>query len=402
MRPRPTQRGRGLAAAAAVLLAAGLGLGAIDLLRAGVLLALVVLGGFALLLLPAPGRGALSVLRTTRPDPVHAGRHAQIEVEVTAGTPAARRTLADLRFTERASGDLTGGTPLRATVSRSPGRVLVRYSVPAARRGRWPVGPLMVSRSDPAGVAHVSGPLGTTSTVTVWPAVTALPPWRDLLAAEPERVATGLRSPGPDDAALRDYRDGDDLRRVHWRSTARRGRLIVRGDEHTSVRPVALVLGVPVQPVPLEWAVELVASLAVAALSGGHAVHLHTGDGEAVIAAAGTGLLGEAALLDALVDVTASRNSAHAADRLGAAVRQVAEVGSTGRLVLAVLGHGTHPDLAHLVEAGPAWAWVRTDPARRADDATLQTLRRAGWRAVGVTTRMGPLASWEHLQEVRA
>ena len=36
---------------------------------------------------------------------------------------------------------------------------------------------------------------------------------------------------GEDDVIPRAYRDGDELRRVHWRSTARYGELMVRREE---------------------------------------------------------------------------------------------------------------------------------------------------------------------------
>ena len=36
---------------------------------------------------------------------------------------------------------------------------------------------------------------------------------------------------GSDDASVREFRHGDDLRKIHWRSTARTGAMMVRQEE---------------------------------------------------------------------------------------------------------------------------------------------------------------------------
>lgn len=51
-------------------------------------------------------------------------------------------------------------------------------------------------------------------------------------------------------AGVRDFRDGDSLRHVHWRSTARRGTLVVREFERDIHRPVALLLDTRPQVYP--------------------------------------------------------------------------------------------------------------------------------------------------------
>jgi uncharacterized protein (DUF58 family) len=52
-----------------------------------------------------------------------------------------------------------------------------------------------------------------------------------------------VRGPGPDPLGVREWRHGDDHRHVHWRSTARHGRLVVleRGDTPASALRLALV-----------------------------------------------------------------------------------------------------------------------------------------------------------------
>jgi uncharacterized protein (DUF58 family) len=56
--------------------------------------------------------------------------------------------------------------------------------------------------------------------------------------------AHGRLDPGGEFLNLRDYEPGDDLRRVHWRSTARRGRMMVRQNEARRRTPVLVLLDV--------------------------------------------------------------------------------------------------------------------------------------------------------------
>src|SRR5690606_15005109 len=215
---------------------------------------------------PTRGRRALGVERVVRPNPVSVGQRATVRVAVRAHGLNERIRLAGLKLGEQAAVELSGGRPLRARVERSIDTISVLYPIYAARRGRWELGPLNVRHSDPLGLASVGSVLGEPAQVTVWPAVTDLALPSDALVGEPDRVALGARSPSTDDAALRDYRQGDDLRRVHWRSTARVGDLMVRSDERAGMRPATVLLDLPTNEDDAEWTVALGASIALALL----------------------------------------------------------------------------------------------------------------------------------------
>ena len=47
---------------------------------------------------------------------------------------------------------------------------------------------------------------------------------------------------GEDDQTVREYRDGDDLRRIHWPATARTGELMVRQEDRPAKRRAVVVL----------------------------------------------------------------------------------------------------------------------------------------------------------------
>ncbi|GAA3811404.1 DUF58 domain-containing protein [Cellulomonas soli] len=410
---RPTARGIGLLLGGVALVVLGVALGTVDVVRMGTLAVLAVLGPAAVLAVLDPGRGRhrLAVVRTTTPNPVHVGDRADVEVLISATDPAARVRLAGLRFAEQAATDLSGGSPLRARVRRTPHRVTVTYAVQAGRRGRWPLGPLVVTRTDPFGVARTSATLGESAEVEVWPRVVPLPAPSDVLVGEPDRVALGARTPSTDDASLREYHEGDDLRRVHWRSSARRGSLMVRSDERAGMRPVSVLLDLPARGDDLEWTISLAASMALAMLEGGHPVRLVGGSRPLDAPGIGDpygwvhahGATARGTLLDRTIDLEAPRNPEAAEVELLAATHLLESTGAGDDIVLAVLGpldRAGRAALAHLGDSVQGWAVVRLG-ARSSDgqdaEASVLALRRAGWRACVVVGGEDVVACWLRL-----
>lgn len=394
---RPTPRGWTLLGAGVLALQLGYAIGSPDLVRAGLLaLGLVAAGTAAVLLSSARGGGrGWVVTRTVVPRRLHPGSTAGVRTQLSG------RGLRDVALAERAAPQLSGAGAPRARVQRSPGALTLDYTVHATARGRWSLGPLVVTRTDPFKVIRRRGPVGATTQVLVWPAVTELTLTGDVVLGEPDRVALGVRSPSPDDTALRDYREGDDLRRVHWASTARRGQVMVRADEHIGMRAVDVLVERPASAAGLEWTLAVGASIALAALAAGHPVrllgaadevteHVHLRQGDDA----------RSTLLDPTVDATTSRSPAVAGDRLVAAV---SSIGRTGQIVVAVVGPlptVARSTLAGLATAASCWVLVRADgPTSTAAQATLHSLRLAGWHGVVAHLDEDPAQAWRRLVE---
>ncbi len=411
MRPRLTRRGIGLAVAGASGVGLGFGLGAVDLVQIGALALLLVICAYAVAAVRNPGRGRhrLRVHRHVQPSPVHAGSPAQVSVEVVADNLAGRVRLSGLRLGEQASAELSGGRPLRARVVRTDRSVGLAYPVHAARRGRWALGPLIVTRNDPFGVVRASTELGERADIAVWPAVERLPVPRGILVAEPDRVALGARSPSTDDSALREYQFGDDLRRVHWRSSARRGELVVRSDERAGMRPVTVLLDLPQEPESLEWTISLGASMALAMLDAGHPVRLLGPSSASDGAHSRPGHSARTELLDRLIDVQAPEPSV-AEEHLLTAVRLHLGSHSGSEIVIALVGPlspAARGALGSLTTGAQGWAMVRSDPAwpvneRHEAERTISHLRRLGWRACAVQPGDDLTESWTRMLGTRA
>ncbi|MFN3974392.1 MAG: DUF58 domain-containing protein [Dehalococcoidia bacterium] len=100
----------------------------------------------------------------------------------------------------------------------------------ANRRGLYRLGPVEVRASDPFGLFTFRRAFLSQETLLVYPAVVSIPFFRVLAADTPGEGPLRQRSLAltPHAASVRDYAYGDSLARVHWPSTARLGRLMVK------------------------------------------------------------------------------------------------------------------------------------------------------------------------------
>ncbi|MGH9057015.1 MAG: DUF58 domain-containing protein [Acidimicrobiales bacterium] len=108
------------------------------------------------------------------------------------------------------------------------------YSLPTCQRGVFQIGPMELEMTDPFGLARAVKVAAPPATLTVHPPVTPIRS-RQLPAdaKRDTRVPLPVLGSGGDEFyGLREYRVGDDLRRVHWVSTARTDELMIRQPEN--------------------------------------------------------------------------------------------------------------------------------------------------------------------------
>jgi hypothetical protein len=120
---------------------------------------------------------------------------------------------------------------------------ILEYTIAPRHRGLYDVGPLMVGRFDPFGLAFSERVAGVPQELVVTPRVTPLPGSGDALIRGDGSMHELLRqiNPNSDELIAREYRPGDPLRRVNWPATARHGEIMVRQEEQRS-NPEALLI----------------------------------------------------------------------------------------------------------------------------------------------------------------
>jgi uncharacterized protein (DUF58 family) len=144
------------------------------------------------------------------------------------------------------------------------------YRFPTDRRGRFEVGPLRATVTDPFGLVSTTRRVLAAEEVIVYPRVHEIMPPPEIGGLDLDRDHPRVRArvePSGEFMTLRDYAPGDDLRHVHWKSTARRGNLMMRQNETRRRAPVLLLLDVRPgahTPATFERAVEACASIATA------------------------------------------------------------------------------------------------------------------------------------------
>ncbi|MFG2698103.1 DUF58 domain-containing protein [Kitasatospora sp. NPDC048407] len=291
----------------------------------------------------------------------------------------------------------------------------VSYRVRSDLRGRYPLGPLQLRLSDPFGMCELTRAFSAADVLTVVPQVQDLPPVRlpGESAGQGESNTHTLALAGDDDVIPREYRHGDDLRRVHWKSTARYGELMVRREEQPlraratvllDTREIAHRGSGPASS--FEWAVSCAASVTVDLVQRGYQTRLLTDTGRAHPqhgASATTAAESVGVLLDALAVVEHS-------DGTGLArAEEVLRLGGEGLLVAIVgdlddeqierlsrLRRRVGGAVALLLDTG-TWAGLRhlfPDASDEQTDSAVGRLRAAGWTVLPVRAGDSLPALW--------
>ncbi|MFF3688453.1 DUF58 domain-containing protein [Streptomyces sp. NPDC002187] len=405
-----TTRGRSFLAAGVAAAVCAYLLGQADLLRVGLLLAVLPL--LAVLVLYRT-RYRVAASRRLAPARVPSGSEARVHLRM----DNVSRMPTGLLMLQDHVPYVLGPRP-RFVLDRveAGGRREVSYRVRSDLRGRYPLGPLQLRLSDPFGMCELTRSFSAFDTLTVIPRTEALPAVR--LSGEASGYGDGrqrsLALAGDDDVIPRAYRHGDDLRRVHWRSTARYGELMVRREEQPQRSRCTVLLDTRAKAYQgsgpdsaFEWAVSGAASALMHLLERGFAVRLLTDTGASVPGEGSDGFAGSSqesaasagTMMDtlAVVDHSDGGGLSRAYDVLrggneGLLVAFFGDLDDEQAAMAARMRRRSGAAVAFVLDSG---TWVTGGAVAGAVDERLQQLREAGWTALAAPPGV-PLADlWQ-------
>lgn len=257
-------------------------------------------------------RFVLGSARTVTPTRIPFGGEAEVVLTIENGS---RLTSGALLLQDTVPTSL--GEAPRLVLDRIPPRNqrAERYRITGRERGRTRVGPLTVHVTDPFGTALHTRSFTATNAVVVTPRIVDLGAGGASMTpgGRGETMLRSVAARGDDDLLPREHRPGDDMRRIHWRATARLGELMVRREEQAWHSSITVVLddrdgahhGRDAAST-FEWAVSAAASVAVHYLRQGWRLTVLTSTGR-VLVDAGTTTDGDLDLvLQAFADVRLS------------------------------------------------------------------------------------------------
>ena len=217
----PTTRGWAAVGAAAALAVLWAGFGEDLLLALAVFLVVAVIGGSLYVRLAGP---RLTLRRRVNPEQLHDGERAIVDLSLQSRRKVYRVTVED-----RVHG-LGSATFVADRVSDGD-TMAGRYEVLCRPRGVYRVGPSKVTIGDPLGFTESVSSFGGVDRIVVYPRVEALagvPTGRGQDQTINTARASFWHTGGEDFFTLREYHQGDDLRKVHWPSSAKRDQLMIK------------------------------------------------------------------------------------------------------------------------------------------------------------------------------
>jgi uncharacterized protein (DUF58 family) len=315
-----------------------------ELLMAGSAIGLVLVIGAVIVM---ARRGSVEVQRSVVPARTVAGHRVRVQLTVRAtGKLGTGPVLLSDRIPKRIGEPARLALPAGSRRERS-----VAYHLTPRLRGRYLIGPMEITHTDPFGAMQRTHRSRGATALTVYPSyedIAALPTGVHRLGVVRHSPLVGL---GDEFYALRPYQEGDDLRKVHWPSSMRAGELVIRQEELLAEPRALIVLDTCANKhtgrgasASIEAAISAAAAIGVLALRRRMRLDILTSDGPLLDSAAPS----ERQLLEALAILEPSRRRdlTRAADRIAArrpAVTVVITPGlNAGELhAVALLSRGT-------------------------------------------------------------
>jgi len=229
--------------------------------------------------------------------------------------------------------------------------------LPSLPRGVYAVGPVRYEKTDPVGLVSRVFETGVPVPLMVAPRVTDLSVFAGGLTNDLDG-ATSQQLSMSDLAfhALREYVPGDDLRHVHWRSSAKAGELLVRQYHETRRGHVTVLVDPAMSSYPrgrdFELAVSVATSIALRAVRDDFDTYLRCGPH-----------IGRGRTAMAMIDVACWFTSG-VDDHLAVADDAASEFSGTGLVVQVTGGARPLDDLdaaARRFDRGADWLVVRAD-----------------------------------------
>ncbi|MCW2795810.1 DUF58 domain-containing protein [Nocardioides sp.] len=397
-----TVRGRAFIAAGVTAIVCAIVLGQPALTRVGVLVLALPLVTAAFI---GRSRYRLALVRTVTPQLVSAGQPSRVNLSLTNEG----RTPSGVLLLEDHVPYVLGTRPRFVLEGIGHGwRRHVTYQVRSDVRGKFDIGPMSVRVSDPFGLVELGRAFRTTVPLVVTPRTVPLPniplggAWTGSGDNRPRAFAIG----SAEDVTVREYRRGDDLRRVHWRSSARMGELMVRREEQPWQSRATLFLDNRTRShrgqgiaSSLEAAVSAAASIAVHLSHRGFTVRLVTATGEDATSAwhfrnadLNTGPLLEAlAVVQALSSVSIDTGWLTEHGHGGLTVAVLGAIEPVDVPVLRRMQHHTGSALAIALDVD---AWVSPTGG---NGGGTPVLAQQGWRAVTLQPRDRLDVVWQEL-----
>jgi uncharacterized protein (DUF58 family) len=395
-----TTRGRCLLAAGLAAALCSIVLNERDLLRVSVF---VVALPILVCLLTAVARVGLHAQRQLNPVRTPVGGRAEVTLHITS---TGRLPTGGLLVSDGVPYSL-GGKP-RFVIEHLPRHTgtRLRYHVQPMLRGIQQLGPLKATITDPFGLAEFERELAHTSRLIVVPRIVKLvgvPGGSGLGSGDDGSVRLNAGQ-GEDDAIVRPYRQGDDLRKVHWRSTAKRDEMMVRVEERPWRGGTTVLLdhrgpahrGTGANS-SLEWAVSFAASICLHLHRYGQRIRLVTESGALVVRDSGDGLHNDNAVLDALAALQASPHpTMDSRTDPGGGQELIAILGATAPEELSqLIGQRSRGNRSLAVLLDTA-AWGEGGVGTDIEGATA-LLRGAGWGVTVARPNIPMTATWATL-----